>query len=256
MAIATINGSGSATANNILLRTLFRMGIPVSGKNIFPSNIQGLPTWYTIRASADGFVGRSEVDDILVAMNPASIVDDIRRLAPDGVLFYADDITIPIDAQGHQHLPDAGQEAVAFCRCGAGAARVRGQHGLCRHPGGHPGHRPRYPQADPLGPLPRQREGRQLQLRGGGCRGRVGQGESKEDRSLPRGKDRQDRRLHHDRRQCGRCAGLHLRRRAVRRLVPDHTGFQPGGRAQREPAAPAPGSKNKEGYLRGRAGRG
>ena len=97
MAIATINGSGSATANNILLRTLFRMGIPVSGKNIFPSNIQGLPTWYTIRASADGFVGRSEVDDILVAMNPTSIVDDIRRLAPDGVLFYADDITVPID---------------------------------------------------------------------------------------------------------------------------------------------------------------
>jgi 2-oxoglutarate ferredoxin oxidoreductase subunit alpha len=95
MAIATINGSGSATANNILLRTLFRMGIPVSGKNIFPSNIQGLPTWYTIRASAEGFVGRSEVDDILVAMNPASIVDDIRRLAPNGVLFYDDDITIP-----------------------------------------------------------------------------------------------------------------------------------------------------------------
>ena len=96
MAIATINGSGSATANNILLRTLFRMGIPVSGKNIFPSNIQGLPTWYTIRASADGFVGRSEVDDILVAMNPESIVDDIRRLAPNGVLLYADDIGTPI----------------------------------------------------------------------------------------------------------------------------------------------------------------
>jgi 2-oxoglutarate ferredoxin oxidoreductase subunit alpha len=97
LAIATINGSGSATANNILLRSLFRMGIPVSGKNIFPSNIQGLPTWYTIRASADGFVGRSEVDDILVAMNPASIVDDIHRLAPEGVLFYADDIAVPIE---------------------------------------------------------------------------------------------------------------------------------------------------------------
>jgi 2-oxoglutarate ferredoxin oxidoreductase subunit alpha len=97
MAIATINGSGSATANNILLRTLFRMGIPVSGKNIFPSNIQGLPTWYTIRASAEGFVGRSEVDDILVAMNPASIVDDIHRLAPNGVLYYSNDITVPIE---------------------------------------------------------------------------------------------------------------------------------------------------------------
>jgi len=58
--ISTVNGSGSATANNLLLRALFRMGIPVSGKNIFPSNIQGLPTWYTIRLSKDGYLARLE----------------------------------------------------------------------------------------------------------------------------------------------------------------------------------------------------
>ena len=68
---STINGSGSATANNILLRSLFKIGIPVSGKNIFPSNIQGEPTWYTIRVNKDGFLARVEKDDIIVAMNPA-----------------------------------------------------------------------------------------------------------------------------------------------------------------------------------------
>ena len=68
----TVNGSGSATANNTVLRALFKMGIPVSGKNIFPSNIQGLPTWYTIRVNKDGWLARIEQDDIVVAMNPAT----------------------------------------------------------------------------------------------------------------------------------------------------------------------------------------
>ena len=92
---STVNGSGSATANTTILRALFRMGIPVSGKNIFPSNIQGLPTWYTIRVSKQGYTGRIERDDIVVAMNQASILDDIRYLNPQGVLFYADDIHLP-----------------------------------------------------------------------------------------------------------------------------------------------------------------
>ncbi|TLM99417.1 2-oxoacid:acceptor oxidoreductase subunit alpha, partial [bacterium] len=90
--ISTVNGSGSATANNLLLRALFRMGIPVSGKNIFPSNIQGLPTWYTIRLSKDGYLARLEKDDIVVAMNPASFTRELEYLVPGGVLFYADDI--------------------------------------------------------------------------------------------------------------------------------------------------------------------
>ena len=67
--VATINGSGSQTANNCLIRALFKMGIPVSGKNIFPSNIQGLPTWFQIRVSEDGFVGRRDTAEMLVAMN-------------------------------------------------------------------------------------------------------------------------------------------------------------------------------------------
>jgi 2-oxoglutarate ferredoxin oxidoreductase subunit alpha len=92
----TVNGSGSATANNILLRALFKMGIPVSGRNIFPSNIQGLPTWYTIRLSKDGYLARVEDDDITVAMNPVSFTKDITFTVPGGVVFYADDIKIPI----------------------------------------------------------------------------------------------------------------------------------------------------------------
>lgn len=92
----TVNGSGSATANNTVLRALFKMGIPVSGKNIFPSNIQGLPTWYTIRVSKDGYLGRIEKDDIVVAMNPATFTRDMEYLVPGGVIFYADDIKLPI----------------------------------------------------------------------------------------------------------------------------------------------------------------
>jgi 2-oxoglutarate ferredoxin oxidoreductase subunit alpha len=92
----TVNGSGSQTANTTLLRALFRMGIPVSGTNIFPSNIQGMPTWYTIRVSKDGFLARREQPDIVVAMNPTSFAKDVETLVPGGVLFYADDIRTPI----------------------------------------------------------------------------------------------------------------------------------------------------------------
>ena len=68
--VATVNGSGSQSANNILLRSIFNMGVPVSGKNLFPSNIAGLPTWYIIRASQDGWVARKGDVDLLIAMNP------------------------------------------------------------------------------------------------------------------------------------------------------------------------------------------
>ncbi|MDD5368515.1 MAG: 2-oxoacid:acceptor oxidoreductase subunit alpha [Anaerolineaceae bacterium] len=92
----TVNGSGSQTANLTVMRALFRMGIPVSGKNIFPSNIQGLPTWYTIRVSKDGFLARRDEVEIVVAMNPASFAKDLASLQPGGVFFYADDIKQPV----------------------------------------------------------------------------------------------------------------------------------------------------------------
>jgi 2-oxoglutarate ferredoxin oxidoreductase subunit alpha len=92
---STINGSGSATANITLMRALFRMGIPVSGKNIFPSNIQGQPTWFTLRLSKKGYLGRVKDDDIVVAMNPASLEKDIAALVPNGVMLVPDDLTFP-----------------------------------------------------------------------------------------------------------------------------------------------------------------
>ena len=94
---ATINGSGSQTANITIMRALFKMGIPVSGKNKFPSNIQGLPTWYSIRVSKDGYLGRLEDDDILICMNQSSFTKDLEYICPGGILFYADDIKLPIE---------------------------------------------------------------------------------------------------------------------------------------------------------------
>jgi 2-oxoglutarate ferredoxin oxidoreductase subunit alpha len=95
MVVATVNGSGSQTSNLAILRSLFRMGIPVGGKNLFPSNIQGLPTWFTIRASARGFTARRERSEILVAMNPSTFAEDLAALSPGGVCFYNDAITAP-----------------------------------------------------------------------------------------------------------------------------------------------------------------
>src|SRR5438270_14081934 len=78
--VATANGSGSQSSNTVLLRSIFQMGIPVSGKNLFPSNIAGLPTWYTIRANKDGYVARKKKIDLLVAMNQETGRDDVMAL--------------------------------------------------------------------------------------------------------------------------------------------------------------------------------
>ncbi len=86
--VATVNGSGSQTANMVLLRALFQMGIPVSAKNLFPSNIAGLPTWYTIRANRRGFIGRKKEIDVLVAMNPETAQEDVGKLAPGAAAVY------------------------------------------------------------------------------------------------------------------------------------------------------------------------
>jgi len=86
--IATVNGSGSQSANSVLLKSIFRMGVPVSGKNLFPSNIAGLPTWYTIRASKDGYVARKKEIDVLVAMNPETSKEDMLSLPAGAAAIY------------------------------------------------------------------------------------------------------------------------------------------------------------------------
>src|ERR1700722_8120815 len=86
--VATVNGSGSQTANNVLMRGIFQMGIPVSGKNMFPSNIQGLPTWFTIRASKNGYLARKKEVDFLIAMNPETAREDVMTLEPGAAVVY------------------------------------------------------------------------------------------------------------------------------------------------------------------------
>lgn len=86
--VATVNGSGSQTANNVLMRAIFQMGVPVSGKNMFPSNIEGLPTWFTIRASKRGYIGRKKEIDFLVAMNPETAREDVLKLGPGAAVVY------------------------------------------------------------------------------------------------------------------------------------------------------------------------
>src|SRR3954468_12458874 len=80
--VGTVNGSGSQTANTVLLRAIFQMGIPVSGKKLFPSNIAGLPTWFTIRASKDGYIARRAQTDITVIMNPETAAADAAGAGP------------------------------------------------------------------------------------------------------------------------------------------------------------------------------
>ena len=82
--IATVNGSGSQSANNVLLRSIFRMGVPVSGKNLFPSNIQGLPTWYEIRVNEQGNTARALDYDLMVAMNAQTYARDIKEVRQGG----------------------------------------------------------------------------------------------------------------------------------------------------------------------------
>ncbi|HTS30708.1 MAG TPA: 2-oxoacid:acceptor oxidoreductase subunit alpha [Bryobacteraceae bacterium] len=86
--VATVNGSGSQTANTVLMRSIFQMGIPVSGKNMFPSNIAGLPTWFTIRASKHGYIGRRKEIDFLIAMNPETAREDVMKLDSGAAVVY------------------------------------------------------------------------------------------------------------------------------------------------------------------------
>ena len=92
--VATVNGSGSQSANSVLLKSIFGMGVPVSGKNLFPSNIAGLPTWYTIRASKDGYVARKRDPEILVALNPETAKDDILGLPVGAVAIYEESFNL------------------------------------------------------------------------------------------------------------------------------------------------------------------
>src|ERR1051325_4249297 len=119
--LANVNGTGSASANGLLMQTMFRMGIPVSGKNLFPSNIQGLPTWYEIRVSGKGYGARSLEYDLMIAMNAQTYAKDVHEVRSGGYLLYdstwplpddlyRDDVTylgVPLSKMLTEHVSDA-----------------------------------------------------------------------------------------------------------------------------------------------------
>jgi len=122
--IATVNGTGSASANGLLMRVLFRMGIPVTGKNLFPSNIQGLPTWYEIRASKHGYMSRSGRADVMVAMNVQTYEKDLQEVSSGGFLVY--DSTWPRENQLSRHdITVFGVPLAKLCNENFQGARVR-----------------------------------------------------------------------------------------------------------------------------------
>ncbi len=110
--VGTSNGSGSQTSNLTILRALFKMGIPVTGKNMFPSNIQGLPTWYTIRLSKDGYTARRDEHEVVVAMNPKSFERDLSDVLPGGIFFYDDSIKMPIERDDITVYPMAVKQLI------------------------------------------------------------------------------------------------------------------------------------------------
>ncbi|TNE47736.1 MAG: 2-oxoacid:acceptor oxidoreductase subunit alpha [Deltaproteobacteria bacterium] len=103
--VATINGTGSQTSNIAIMRAMFRMGIPVAGKNFFPSNIQGLPTWYKIRVNKDGYTSYRDLYHVVVLMNPATAHEDHDKLLPGGVCFYDEALRIPMNRTDITYYP-------------------------------------------------------------------------------------------------------------------------------------------------------
>ncbi|HSM69886.1 MAG TPA: 2-oxoacid:acceptor oxidoreductase subunit alpha [Xanthomonadales bacterium] len=122
--IATVNGTGSASANSLLMKALFRMGVPVTGKNLFPSNIQGLPTWYEVRANHAGYMSRSGRVDVMVAMNAQTYQQDLAEVSPGGFLIY--DSTWPRgDIMQRGDITVLGVPLAALCNEHFSVSRIR-----------------------------------------------------------------------------------------------------------------------------------
>ena len=218
--VATVNGSGSQSANSILLRSIFNMGVPVSGKNLFPSNIAGLPTWYLIRASKDGWVARKSENDFLIAMNPETVTKTSCSCAPAA----PSSSTRP---QPHAVRDDVVYYPVPFDKPrAAGAPRPSAQahqeHGLCRRRGPAARHRHKGVESDRAQAVCQEVEGRRPELEGGPGRLRL-------RCQTPHQAGRPGRRTHerhqgqdHHRRQRRLRDGRHVCRRHGRRLVSDH----------------------------------
>jgi 2-oxoglutarate ferredoxin oxidoreductase subunit alpha len=121
---ANVNGSGSASANQIFARSILRMGVPIASRNIFPSNIQGLPTWFEVRVSGEGHLGRRGGVDLMVAMNPQTWDRDLAEIEPGGYLLH--DSTKPLPpSRFREDVTAIGVPLTALCNAAYADARQR-----------------------------------------------------------------------------------------------------------------------------------
>ncbi len=132
--VSTVNGSGSATANNALMKAIFKMGIPISARNIFPSNIQGLPTWYSLRVSEKRHLARVDEFDILINLDKVVLADDLKKVKKGG-LVLCDQPLAPIGGTiSRNAIADPG--SVGESRITGQSQCIFNEHGLCRGAGG------------------------------------------------------------------------------------------------------------------------
>ena len=254
LVVATANGTGSQTANLTLMRSFFRMGVPVNGKNVFPSNIQGLPTWFHIRVSKDGYLGRKE-SDLLVAFNPATVDADLRAL-PGRWRGRRPRRPAPVGRPRRHHRVRAARQADPRGQRGQGqGARLPRQHDLRRRAGVAARRPARGRRARAERAVRRATQAGRSQHADRPRGPRLGRREPREARSLPcRADGPHARPAAHDG-QRGRGAGQRLRRRQRGRVVPDHAVDLLRRRRARVPPAAAPAARRRA-ELRHRAGRG
>ena len=224
--IATANGTGSASANGLIMQAIFRMGIPVTGKNVFPSNIQGLPTWYEIRVSERGYTARTPEFDLMVALNPATYGKDVAEVRSGGWLMYDSTLAArPAADASRRHLPghsaggDVQHDVPRHAR-----AHPDEEHRVCRRALGAAQHRPRRHPRAAQGEVRAQAGARRFEPACRRARLRLRDGALRLPAADPPLAARQDERRDSHRRQHGGGARLPLCRRHRRRLVSDHPG--------------------------------
>ena len=256
--LANVNGTGSASANTLLMKSIFRMGVPVMGKNYFPSNIQGLPTWYEIRVTKHGYVARSGRVDLMVAMNAETYHKDVREVSPGGFLIY--DSTWPratvLQPRGHRHPRRAVREDLQReLRRRAQPHPDEEHHVRGRARGAARDRRRGDPPAAHRELLEEARAGGR-QHEGGAARLRLREGAPALPAAAAHRAHERDRGPRDDRRQHRGRPRRGVRGRDRRPVVPDHAVHVADGRVQELLLEAARRSRDRQGQLRGDPGRG
>ena len=222
--IGTVNGTGSASANGLLMQAIFRMGIPVTGKNLFPSNIQGLPTWYEIRVNKDGYTARTPHFDLMRRAQRRDLRERRRRSA----LRRLPAVRLVLAARrqaraARRHLPrhSVGRDVQGRVQ-GRARAHPDEEHRLRRRAGGAARDRHGDRRQADQGEVRGEEGAARLERQGDRARLRLREGELRLPAAVPSREDGRDEGQHPDRRQHGRGARRGVRRRDGRRVVSDH----------------------------------